>query len=50
MNGCPPQIHFKKLEDPAAPPAVTLELLRGATYDEVGAPGFVCALPSENKN
>ncbi|KAG2434916.1 hypothetical protein HYH02_012114 [Chlamydomonas schloesseri] len=28
-------IHFKKLEDPAAAPAVTLELLRGATYDQV---------------
>ncbi len=29
------QVHFKRLEEPAAAPAVTLELLKNATYDEV---------------
>ncbi|GLC41652.1 hypothetical protein PLESTB_000692700 [Pleodorina starrii] len=29
------QVHFKKLEEPQAPPAVTLELLRSTTYDEM---------------
>ncbi|KAG2490856.1 hypothetical protein HYH03_010774 [Edaphochlamys debaryana] len=29
------QVHFKKLEDPQAPPVATLELLRNTSYDEV---------------
>ncbi|EFJ41244.1 hypothetical protein VOLCADRAFT_40312, partial [Volvox carteri f. nagariensis] len=29
------QVHFKRLEEPQAPPVVTLELLRSTTYDEM---------------
>ncbi|GIL82845.1 hypothetical protein Vretimale_8198 [Volvox reticuliferus] len=29
------QVHFKRLDEPQAPPTVTLELLRSTTYDEM---------------